>query len=264
MTTHNNFNIADAIRSAFRLCRREWRYIGLIAQPLIMAELLTVALLRTVRPDAPFIEAAIWALPATALSGWFMCLLARLAVLGERVDRLPRTAEEAPDRVADLRAGVMIWILVSMVATLLAAYVLYWGHITHAVQEGTAVSQTLYTAVSFGGMFLFVFLFWSARFLVLHLLAAVGYPLRLYIRRGNGFATSACFIGLALAIVLPALLVFHPVATLLAAAGKNPVATVATIITTTIYATAVKALVTTAAVFALKDMLGARRGATPA
>jgi hypothetical protein len=255
---NSRFSIFEAVRSAYVFVGREWLYLlkaGLL--PMGM-QVIASLFVQYQRAAASLIEGYLWGLPATTLFAWFMFLEARLLLLGERVDRLPQERAYLLDRLHCMKLTVMIAVLFNMgmaVALALLAAIAGGG------QWGVSWPATI------SGLFIIGGIFWSLRFGLVPILAAVRYPIRPVLRQTWGMMFSLRLFGMAMTCLFPVVLLFQILVSAFIPAATDPLATgsftaaqqLAIIAAGAPLSLLVAALLTAAGTSALRQILGTRR-----
>ena len=186
----------QGIRSVFA----EWRYLSSAAlMPVALTALIEVVKLYGVEKQSIITE-LLTLLPAGAAAAWFMFLQTRLLVFGERSGK--PSVHSGEERRRAFEASMLLWLLVNMAGLAFIAFLLYWSKSSQT--DGSAII----TAV---GYLLLGAVFWGLRFSVVHILGAIGYPLRDYMYRVNGAMVSLRIFAMMLIVLLPVSLVAGPV-----------------------------------------------------
>ena len=209
----SSFSILRAVRNAYVFVGREWKYLLRLAllpmgisgatQLFLFMQSATVA---TGGRSISAFEGYAWNLPATLLLGWFMFHETRLLLLGERGDALPANAEYLALRSIAMKSSIIIWALFNIGWSALLGYHEWMATMQ---QESQSFWPVGLGAVLVGGFF------WSLRFGVAHILAAVDYPVRQYVRQVNGLGISLRLAGMWLLASLPVLMGFVMLAEIL-------------------------------------------------
>lgn len=249
---NGRFGVIDAVRNGYAFVGREWRYLVRIGAGPLLAYAGTAFLIQKTNPGAGMIEVFLWSLPANVAVAWFLFAQARLLLLGERVDRLPAgDAAHAAARRRAMTACIAILLLFDMAMTSVHVWVT-WSVKSRAIETSAPVTASVF--------FLFGAVFWGLRFSVVHILAAVDYPIRAFLRRVHGLRISARLVGMGLLCVLP---VYLPLELVLSAAYPGParlepgdLAFVALLGAP--FAVVSSMLLNAAGVFALKEILGGK------
>jgi len=256
---NSKFSILEAVGNAYLFAGREWLYLLKAGSLPVLVQIGTSLFVQFQREDASAIEAYLWGLPATVLFAWFMFLETRLLLLGERLDCLPPGRDYFRKRQHNMKLAVIISLLFNMSMSaaitllLLAAESGRWG---------TDWPLTL------GGVFIIGAMLWGVRFGVLPILAAVGYPFRSFLRQTQGMMFSLRLIGMGIACLFPVAFLFQIFIVSFIGKGADMTSQIkltAMEQTTVIAASApfsliIAALMNAAAVYALKQLLGGRRG----
>lgn len=204
------FSIIKAVRGAYGFVWKEWKYLLRISLLPLGISAATQLFLYFKGADMSAFEIFIWGIPATALMAWFMFHESRLLLLGERAEALPQNAEYLSARKRSLNASVCLWLLFNMSWSLLIGYH-EWAL---APMQGDAQGQQEFWPIGLGAI-LFAVFFWSLRFGVAHILAAIEYPLSRYVRMVSGLGISFRLVGMGLMCLLPVTVLFGFVGALL-------------------------------------------------
>ena len=233
------------IRSAFAE-RRYLLGIGLVPVALTaMIEMLKIYGL----PQESVMTALLTMLPVSVMTAWFMFLQTRLLVFGERAGQPAAASGEERRRAFEI--SVLMWLLVQMGGFGLMLFFLHWNK---AVEAGEAAGWMAAVGCLLIGM-----AFWAMRFVVAHILGAIGYSIRAYIFRVNGAMVSLRLIALLMILFLPVSLVAGPVEQGLYTALQTeaqPLIVAGLVITRVFLQFVLLAFFNAAAVFALREMLG--------
>lgn len=195
---NNQFSIFPAIKNAYAFAGREWLYLLKVGTLPILLQIGTSLFLQFQRADASRIEGYLWSLPTTALFAWFTFVQVRLLLLGERVHHLPLDRPFQRTRNRALQLSVLTSLLFNMaLSSALALLIL-------ALESGQWGVDWM---VTLGGLFLLGGLFWSVRFSVVPVLAAVHYPIRPVLKQIHGMMFSLRLISMGVVcLLLPAFL----------------------------------------------------------
>lgn len=251
---NSSFAITAAAKNAYIFVGREWRYLVKIGTLPLGLQLLATLFIHLQRPDAMALEGFLWSFPASVAFAWFMFLEARLLLLGERIDRLPADKEYRQERAYALKLCIIVALLFNMAIT--AAFAtLEWLFMSGAS------AQSLFAGAAF--LFLTGGLFWGVRFSIVHILAAVNYPIRPFLRQTHGMEISFRLIGMGFLCVVPALFIFQMLLSLIAPdanAELSDIQILAVLCLSAPLSLTLVAVLNAAAAFALKDLLGGRAG----
>ncbi|TVQ82616.1 MAG: hypothetical protein EA357_09230 [Micavibrio sp.] len=250
------FSILESTRAAFLFIAEEWRYLMRLAIPVLIVQLGTALiyhLFKTWREtERSGFEAFLWELPGNVLLGWFICCLARLIIFGERLGNLPVRDLRFMQYRADLiRASIFLTLLLQAAVVLLA-------EISAAFTPSGPEQEDVSGIMLILGLAITVFIFWSIRLLVTPLLAAVDYPISLFLKQARGFMFSLRLLGVIALCTIPVFFVFQ----LFAALTMSPVETMSKtqmlvlVLLTKPVGIIISALMNAGFIFALKEMLG--------
>lgn len=256
-TAPATFSILDAVLFGYRFALYNAKYLAIIGIVPFIAELATGYLAdKLMDSKQSALTNLMLGLPSICMAGWYMFLVIRLAVLGERADRLPADRPFLAERGRLMWASILTWMLFNMMIMLAAMIIL---SATRTLQAGPNALMAIANLVTI------TFCFWAARFGVLHYLAAVDYPLRLYVTKAQGFMTSFRWIGLALLCVLPCafvqqgfMLPFMPDG-IPSLQAMTDVQKIALMLIGSAFSVIMTTIVTGACAHALKQMLGTNR-----
>lgn len=254
------FHITQAVLNAYHFVWREWRHLAGLGLIPLLATFITEVGTQALRPEASPFEDFLWAIPATALSAWFMFAIIRFQLLGERVTDLATraTPEFLKERHRLMQACAIVWILFNMVLLSIAMF------LTRIVQAEKAAEHS---GMALGAMLLIGATFWGVRFSVAHLLVAIGYPVKKFIFQVDGVGISFRLAGMGLMAAFPVLLVMQALLSLFVPAGFQDISGINFVVIVAISATlsfVMSAILTSAAGFALREMLGAaKKGGRP-
>lgn len=252
----SEFSIIKAVRDGYVFVGREWKYLLRIALLPMGISMVTQIYLFSRGDDISIFEGFIWGLPSTALLAWFMFQESRLLLLGEKVNMLPENPEYIADRRQAQTASVLIWLLFSMGWSALQGY---QDILLRPLADGAA--QQEFWMAGLGALMFGVF-FWGLRFGVAHILAAVNYPIRQYVRQVNGLGISLRLAGLALLGCVPVLLVFAFLAQVIApdVQHRDDPGLIVIVVLAAPVSIIVAAVLNAAAGFALKELLHKQGG----
>lgn len=249
------FNISLAIAQAVQFLRREWRYVFAAALAPFLIGLLTQLWLHFGSSSTSIAEALMSTLPHAAITGWFVYLLTRLTVFGERSYHFQADTDPAyqAERLRTQQACMLLWILLQMAKMGFGAYILYWASLA---SKGSAGIHGIIAMALIGCAF------WALRLMCLPMLAAVGYSLRDFIFRVNGFMISARLLWLTMLVTFPFALFLKPITEALTNSEQPPDTpeAVALIFAISLLGTLQTIILTTACIFALREMLAPKRG----
>jgi hypothetical protein len=198
------------------------------------------------------LEGFLWALPANILFAWLMFVEARMIVMDERPDRLPRDLPFVMERQRCMRAAVIILLLFNMTITGIMAMM-------RALTEIPNIDKNM--AASIGVMFLLGFMLWGIRLAVAHILAAVGYPIRAFLAKVHGMMFSLRLLGMGFLAALPFLFLIQLIINMLFPKTTDFSEDQITLMVAVLAPISIlfPLVLNAAAVFALKDLLGKSR-----
>jgi hypothetical protein len=244
----SRFSILAAVRNGYTFVGREAGYLGRLAVLPLGVLLITnlTAYYNGVTPS-PYMDFLI-NLPARILQGWFMFILVRLLLLGERAPVMTQDISLLQERHRGLKACILLWLVYN---AWVAGFV---GYSQWFLEQGPQP----------GGLYILLALLllgvniWALRLGVAHILGAVGYPLRDYIYRVNGIGISLRLTGLLIVCSSPLMIVLEGIGALLVPAGEKPSESTSYILLTLacVLWMALVALLSASASYALKEILG--------
>jgi hypothetical protein len=247
---NGQFGILEAVKKAYIFVGTQRRYLLRLALLPLFLHVVTALFLQHYNPDASTLEAFLWAFPANIVFAWFMFAEARLLLLGEKQDCLPNDQAYLTEHRRAMNISVILLLLFDMAMAAMTAW-MEWS-----MKSGTFGVNTPITLSVF---FLLGSLFWLIRFSVLHILAAVGYPLRVFLHQIRGMGFSLRLIGMGLLCVIPVYTVFEFLLEMVVpTSGEHltPDQMTSVILLSAPTAMIVPILLNAAAAYALKDLLG--------
>lgn len=255
----SQFSITNAVRNAYIFVGREWRYLAKIAVLPLGIDALTAVVILAKGLDMSTFENFNWSLPSSIFTGWYIFVLARLLMMGERVNNLPNDPEYLAARRRDMNASILVWLL--FYAGLMA-FLGYQGWLTRSYMFDPALPMEaqpqMPISVAAISMFTLGGAFWCIRYGIAPILMAVGYPVSRYIRRVAGLAVSFRLAGLLLLTVLPVVSLLHIFRTLVVPAEVVEVLdprNIPILILSVPVQMLVTSLLTAAGAFALKEIM---------
>lgn len=256
----STFNIIDAAAYGYRTALRHWQYLAVAGLlPFVVNTVSTMAILQA--EDTSILMQFMWNLPATVVSGWYMFLVMRLATFGEKVDNLPSHPAAIMERALLMRISVILWAIINMVLALIVSYLLWAATQLDPQRTGGVDDTARYLVIP--NMILIGACFWCVRLTIVHLLAAVDYPIKTYIYQVNGAWFSLRLIALSIFCFLPPALIQQMI--LQPIIGQN--ASISTLsfpvqaafaVVTGFFPVIVSAVMTSAVADALRQQLGGR------
>lgn len=246
------FHITQAVLNAYHFVWREWRHLAGLAVIPLLASFVTEIATEALRPDASPFEDFLWMIPATALSAWFMFAIIRYQLFGERVTQLMEQgdADYLKERHRLMQASAIVWILFNMAILSIGMFLSYISKTENAAEHSGLVLAS---------MFLIGASFWGVRFSLAHLLVAIGYPVKQFIFQVDGVGISFRLIGMGLMAAFPILMILQGILGLFFPADLQNISGLSfsiIIVIGTILSFVMTALLTSAAGFALQEMLG--------
>lgn len=188
------FSIMAAVRNGYIFVAREWRYLVRLA--ILPAGLLLITNLTVFYNQKYLTEFLYYAvsLPYLMAFGWYIFMLSRLLLMGERAPFAASTPEQMRERHHWLKVSVIVWLLYSAWWAGFKGYCTWYTLNPQLQQNGGA---TMFLLLLIGASF------WAIRFSVAPILAAVGYPLKKFVFLVNGIGISLRLIGLAIVCLSP-------------------------------------------------------------
>jgi len=256
------FSVVGSAKSAFGFIADEWRYLARLAAPVIFLQIgfaVGYDLFKSWRGTPPNgFEQYLWDLPSSIMLGWFLCLIARLIVLGEKLDNLPlRDIRFMQYRAELIRSSIFLSLLMQAIA------VVVWTALHHMMTTLETISKTDGAESIPGYMPILIFFivgasFWCLRFLVTPLLVAVDYPLGTFLRQARGFLFSLRLVGLTMFCLLPVLFALYVILSLIIPDPQNmsSMQSMAVLVLEKPISVLASALINAGYVFALIEMLG--------
>jgi hypothetical protein len=204
-----SFDIIEASGKGYRLVWIERGYLARLAFVPVLVKLICYTVAVVMGWEAQFIRFSLAMLPSYLADGWMLAHLVRLIFLGQRWPFRPGPdPEEDAFNLAERALGVSRGLGVFALTRLLLAGVVSYGYeklsapyLAHP-QEPPPAQFVLLAPV------LLLATVWGFRLIWLHIPAALNYSLRAFMRDIRGFATSFSMIAVWLVSMLPPILFY--------------------------------------------------------
>lgn len=245
------FGVVNNAKGAFRFLGQELGYIMRLAAPVMCLKIAMSAAQQSMSNDASSLEIFLWQLPGNIMLGWLICSIARLIILGERLQNLPITDVRFMQyRAGLIKTSIFLGLLIHAGWTMVT-YVFENSIDFNTPEEASGTDLGIMISV-------LVIAFWGVRLLLLPLIAAVDYPLRTFVQQIQGLRISVNLTGLYLLCALPILLFAHAFlgTALSSLAGAPDVQRMLFFIALQPVSVFVDIILTIGFVLALKEMLG--------
>ena len=204
MNPMSGFDIISAAGNGYVTVWREREWLLRLAAPVLFVKILCMGAISVLGLDQNFVRQAVIMLPSFFIEGWLCVHLVRLIVFGERWTALQDSQ--------NIRAGMLVFVLMKFVLSGLAALVSISGH----AEDITAARNPAPALASFlPAILVFAATIWSFRYLWLYIPMAVGQPIRDFLRMLGGFMISLNLIGAWLIGFVPFILVLGVVSGIL-------------------------------------------------
>lgn len=244
------FSIINAVRDSYTFVWQERAYLARLGVLPVLVAAAVGLFVQFQRPEAGPAELALWALPATVLSAWFVALLARLAFLGERAPA--QDPAFLARRRRDMTVSILMTALFNMGVTASGMALSFAGRLALRLGEDN------FNAGHVLGILFAAAVLWAVRLGVAPLLAAAGLAIRPVLARTTGPLFSLRLLALAFLCAMP---VFGMLAVLLGTVRvitNVPVMQAVAVLAAPAASLVITALTAAAAVFGLREMLSGR------
>lgn len=248
----NRFNIIESVRNAYIFIWQNISYLLRYGLLPFAVNLITALGVQYYASDATPLQAFLYTFPANTFFAWYAFVLVRFLLLGERLDALPKDVSFQVAREKLMARSMIILLLFNMAIAGTASFMVW------AINTGNFGKNSLISVLV---IFLMGGLVWGVRFGVVHILAAVDYPIRPFLSRIHGMGFSFYLIGMGALALAPVFFVFELLMKALLPDIETPSDANATsfLFLTAPLGLLIPMLLNAAAAFALKDMLGKDR-----
>lgn len=199
---YKKFKIFPVVKSAYLFAAKERGYLLKIGVLPMVAHVVTALFLQFYRADASMLENYIWSLPSAALFAVFTFALARLLLVGERLDKLSVEDAYKNNRPRMMKASILLSLIFHMGLALVTITLMF-------VVSSKDVSGVSNIFLTVGAALIVGFIFWGVRFGVLPILASVGYPLKRFLMKVNSPFFSLQLIMMGIVAMLPLIMIFQ-------------------------------------------------------
>ncbi len=199
---YKTFKIFPVVKAAYLFAAKERGYLLKIGVVPMVVHIATALFLQFYRADASMLESYIWSLPSAALFAMYTFAIARLLLVGERLDRLSLEDAYKNDRPSMMKASVILSLLFHMGLALVTTILMF----VVSSKDVSGISNLLLTI---GAALIVGFTFWSVRLGVLPILASVGYPLRKFLKQVSSPLFSFQLIVMGMVAMLPIVMIFQ-------------------------------------------------------
>lgn len=245
------FSISNAVRNAFHFVSDEIHYLARLAAPVIFLQVGLALAHNMVNKEPSSLEIFLWELPGNIMLGWFLCALARLVIFGERLNTLPmQDVRFMQYRARLIKTSIFITLLIK------AAYALFADMVVNLIPTDNFEDVTIYSQMILA--FSLFLLFWGARFLLVPLLAAVDYPIDVFLKQAKGYSISLRVLGICTLCTVPFFVVLYLGVSMIVSDGNNvtELEKIGLLVFQKPVAVLMAAVFNAGFVFALKEMLG--------
>ncbi len=191
------FKITQAVIRGCNFVFAEAEYLLRLSLIPLVLSLVCGFYIELVHAEAGLIERFLWELPATIAFAWYMFLITRRIMTGERIDRMTRAELLAFPRQRSMRVSVITALLFNMLMTSFAAFII-WN-----AQKNIAIPQDENRMMAVVFMFCVGAAFWALRLGFAPILGAIDAPIRKFLFLVNGMGFSFRVIGLVILCIMP-------------------------------------------------------------
>lgn len=187
------FDILDAVGRGYSFVWHQRQYLAQLAIFPVIFVFITGIVSLYFNPGMDPIRGFLVHLPQSFFLAWYFFVTTRLALLGERIEKMPREAQFAAVRRHAMTLTILIYLLCNAAIAALTAFLM-------SGQTGTGTPTLIVQALSLPALIGFV---WGMRYLTLYVPASIGYALKDFLEAVRGFGFSFRLIFLAILCVLP-------------------------------------------------------------
>ena len=194
------FKFSLALKDGIRFVAHNFSYLAKISTLPLIVHIVCNLFVQLQRPNASIIEAYLWQLPSVAMFGWLMFAQIRLLFFLEKVETIITHSVFVAERHQAKQASIIIFILFNMFYKFcsIGLFMLSSSKYieTHAI-------------LSLLPIIIIIFMFLSVRFAVLHIVAAISFPIKLFLKRTNTPIFSVQLIALAVVSMFPIMILLQ-------------------------------------------------------
>lgn len=190
------FKIFNAISSGSFFLRRNCGYLLKFSIIPLILHIAGNIFVQIQRPDASLFEIYLWNLPAVAAFGWFVFIQTRLIFLGERLDNIPENQWYKEGRINSMHASIIIFIFFNMFVTFSSGVMV----MTAIADQANEIKHSLAGAIT---TLVTLLMFFGVRYAFLPILAAVHFPLKIFMKKIVRPMISVQVIGASAMVMLP-------------------------------------------------------------
>lgn len=205
-----SFDVIDAAGKGYALAWQERKYLLRLAAGPLLIKLTCYTTVVALGWELDFLRQALVMLPSYFADGWMLAHLVRLVFLNQRWPFRPsgdrdNDIAQLQDRAQGIMAGMVSFVLIKF---LLAGFthLAYRASVFDPASGGAAPEPSLFMALA--GIVAIFALLWAFRLIWLYIPAAVGYPLRRFLKEISGYMTSIYMAGVWFICFVPAAVLF--------------------------------------------------------
>jgi len=199
LPSYPDVKIIDNVAHGYSFARDNLQVLAKFALwPLLISFANYIALTITEHNSSVF-ETFLMTLPATIAFAWYTFTIVRFQVLGEHPKSLSSDPSYLQSRHIHMKASVAFYVLYQMFLALIS----YTGL---SIISESDQPEKLTTEQSMLILFVALSLMWSLKFIVLHIIAALGISVRDYIKRVKGMWFSYTLLGIGVVATMPILI----------------------------------------------------------
>lgn len=199
---NQSFKIFEAIRNSNLFLKGNWRYLLKMSLLPLLVHLISGTFVQLTKSDASIFEIYLWNLPSVAAFGWFTFIQTRLIFLGETLHNIPADSWYRQNRKHSMQASVIIFILFNMFFTFATS-----GMMLLAIAD--QADRVKHSAAGMLTLLIVAALFFGIRYAFLYILAAINFPLKVFIKHLFHPLISVQIIAATTMVLLPVIIVFQ-------------------------------------------------------
>lgn len=198
----NNFNFVDSAAKAYHFVWLNRENVMRMSAMALSIKILSFVIILVFGLEENILRQGLLLLPSHFFEGWVIAHILVMAVYPSNAARLP---EQSTDLTANIRAGVIMYVLIKMVLSLITGLI-FAGQ--SALPEGPPPAPSLEMLLVAG--MLVAFMIWAFRFVWLYVPVMLGFTVRSFLMQFPSFTASfamlaiwiLCFVPLALLMLL--------------------------------------------------------------
>jgi len=195
-----SFKFGEALKGGYSFLAHNFAYTAKVSIIPFALHIICNLFVQLERPSASVFEIYLWQLPAVAAFGWLLFLQVRLMFFMERFDTPITHPVFIAERIQAKQASVIIFILFNMFFKFSAMGLF-------ALSKSDLITSS--NILGFMPLVILLVMLWSVRFGVLYIIAAVSFPLGIFVKKAKSPLFSVQLVALAIIATMPIMILFQ-------------------------------------------------------